>query len=44
MSAETLYAIPVNDYPRTADVERPEPAGAERAALEAPRPRCAGSR
>ena len=35
MSAETLYATPVNDYPRTADIERPEPAGAERAALEA---------
>lgn len=35
MSADTLYATPVHDYPRTADVERPEPAGAERAALEA---------
>lgn len=35
MSIDTLYATPVNDYPRTADVERPEPAGAERAALEA---------
>lgn len=35
MSADTLYATPVNDYPRTADIERPEPAGAERAALEA---------
>ncbi|MFZ5491927.1 MAG: quinolinate synthase NadA [Pseudomonadota bacterium] len=35
MSADTLYATPVDDYPRTADVERPEPAGAERAALEA---------
>ncbi|WP_448506825.1 quinolinate synthase NadA [Immundisolibacter sp.] len=35
MSADTLYATPVNDYPRTADVERPEPAGAQRAALEA---------
>jgi quinolinate synthase len=34
MSADTLYATPVDDYPRTADVERPEPAGAERAALE----------
>ncbi len=35
MSPDTLYATPVNDYPRTADIERPEPAGAERAALEA---------
>ena len=35
MSIDTLYATPVTDYPRTADVERPEPAGAERAALEA---------
>ncbi len=34
MSADTLYATPVNDYPLTADIERPEPAGAERAALE----------
>ena len=35
MPADTLYATPVNDYPRTADIERPEPAGAARAALEA---------
>jgi quinolinate synthase len=35
MPTETLYATPVNDYPRTADVERPEPAGAERETLEA---------
>ncbi len=35
MSAETLYAKPVNDYPLTVDVERAEPVGAERAALEA---------
>ena len=35
MPADTQYATPVNDYPRTADVERPEPAGAARAALEA---------
>ncbi len=35
MSAETLYATPVNDYPLTVDVERAEPVGAERAALEA---------
>ena len=34
MSADTLYATPVNDYPLTADIERPEPAGSERAALE----------
>ena len=34
MSADTLYATPVNDYPLTADIERPEPAGPELAALE----------
>ena len=35
MSNETIYATPVLDYPRTADVEHAEPQGAERAALEA---------
>ena len=34
MSADTLYATPVDDYPLTADIERPEPVGAQRDALE----------
>jgi hypothetical protein len=38
MPADTLYATPVNDYPRTADIERPEPAGAAPPARGARRP------